>query len=248
MEMNNEAIRYIEALREQYVPCCSVNLLLMLSILCHPVYLTLYPLGIARSRITAPASNLKCNKKLLLQPSGFENARKNILSSCRRFKIYLLRIWNQQMTCIAGQWTICAVGTGLAISCRAFAPCHPCCSEQMAALETTSRGLHAEQQRQQKVHTDVQQVAASNNSIGEPDRHISSPHQLLPSAPSPGSTVQVHCSFCLRSACHVALSSFLSQLRLGDVKKRLDSKLSELMNVQVPSSAKVVADQQVCPA
>ena len=34
-------------------------------------------------------------------------------------------------------------------------------------------------------------------------------------------------------------------MRLGDVKKRLDSKLSELMNVQVPSSTKAVTEQQV---
>jgi hypothetical protein len=36
-----------------------------------------------------------------------------------------------------------------------------------------------------------------------------------------------------------------SQSRLGDVKKRLDAKLSELMNNQIPSSTKLVSEQQV---
>ena len=62
-----------------------------------------------------------------------------------------------------------------------------------------------------------------------------------PAVMSPSSTVQV----LVKHSPSLYCFSLFTQSRLGDVKKRLDSKLSELINVQVPSSTKAVSDQQV---
>jgi hypothetical protein len=70
------------------------------------------------------------------------------------------------------------------------------------------------------------------------------PKVFLPPV-SPPSTVQVPRLIGVQMHRIVMIFLFFSQLRLGDVKKRLDSKLSELMNVQVPSSTKAVTEQQV---
>jgi hypothetical protein len=94
MEMNNEAIRYIEALREQYarfsLPFHAS------SAPCHFLRSQFTPRcsGIVCLKVTAKALNLNCNKNLSLPQNGFENARKSTSFSWRPSKMNATRNWN----------------------------------------------------------------------------------------------------------------------------------------------------------